>query len=169
MSTEIFPVFTDDPEKAQEVIESAENLLCMVVNKDLADPQIGKLVETFYLFCVDYEGEERLAVAGGLYKQKQERFDKIDPKLTMKCNAVRKWINSGDRNPPVLEKRLDDPLCILIHDDLSDPRVEMLKKAYETIEVKVGGHSRTAIACSYYDPNYVTEAKVLGQWYTTEG
>ena len=86
---EIFKYFSDDPAFIERKI--VEDLpLCMVVKKDLSGALINKLVSEYYMFAVEYDGEEQLAVAGGFYKKKQKAFDKFDAKLMAKCNAAKR-------------------------------------------------------------------------------
>lgn len=153
MCDEVFDCISDDPEFIEEYIKENPPL-CMLPHKDLNDMQIHKLVSESYVFLVEYEGEQRLAVAGGLYKNPQKAFDKIDPALMAKCNAAKKWVNGGKRDTPVFSGLREDPLCILLNDELESVRMEMLKSTWETIKVEHGTKTRDAIACVYMDPDY---------------
>lgn len=164
MPDDVFPYFSDDPEFINEQIQK-EPPLCMVLNKDLSDMAIFKAVTEYYVFLAEYNGEQCYVVAGGFYRNKQVAFDKMDPKLTVHCSAARKWVNSGARDTPVLEQRIDDPLSILINQKLEKPRVKALEHAYETLDIEHEGKPRTAIACIYLDPNYNPgPGRVLGQF-----
>ena len=74
---EIFPYFSDDPDFILDQIER-EPPLCMILSEDLTPAQINMLVKKYYIFVVPYGDGERLAIAGGYYKEKQEFFDKPD-------------------------------------------------------------------------------------------
>ena len=161
MSEEIFDFFLDDPDEIQKVLVDEDiPVLCMVLNNDLSVAQTSKLGKESYIFFQDYLGEQRYVVAGGLYKEKQKRFDKIDSKLTAKCNAGKKWVNAGSSQTRVLLKKIDDPLgevplCIVINPELEEDRLKMMKSAYEIIRLKwQDGEVGHAIACVYLDRNY---------------
>ena len=148
MTDEVFDCISDDPEFINKRIREKPPL-CMVANKNLNPLEIHKMVETSYVFVNEYEGEEHLVVAGGFYKKPQKFFDKIDAELMAKCNAAKKWVNGGKRDTPVLDGRLEDPLCILISEALEPIRLDMFKKSW-----KIKGSMRDAIACVMYDPDY---------------
>ena len=150
---EIFDCISDDPNFIEQRIAEVPPL-CMVANKDLNDLQIHNIVSDYYVYLVEYGGEQCLGVAGGFYKNEMAVFDKIDPKLSAKCNSMKKWVNGGDRETPVLVELIEDPLCILISDELEPIRREMLKKTWETIQVEHDGKDYDAIACPYFNPDY---------------
>lgn len=151
MCDEVFDCISDDPEFIEEYIKGNPPL-CMLPRKDLNDMQIHKLVSESYIFLVEYEGEQRLAVAGDLYKNPQKAFDKLDPALMAKCNAAKKWVNGGARDTEVFTGLREDPLCILLNDELEPVRLEMLKGSWGTIEVEDGSKKRDVIACVYMNP-----------------
>ena len=162
MENEIFEHFLDDPDEIQKVIKESPPL-CMIIRENLNPFQMNMLIEESYLFVVPYQKEERFGVAGGLYKKKQARFDKIDPKLVATCNVAKRWVNSGHRETPVLLEKIDDPLSIILYNKLESERFNILNKLYEIIDVKYKKKKHKAIACAYYDPNHKTEGRIISQ------
>ena len=135
MENEIFEHFLDDPDEIKEVIKKKPPL-CMIIREDLTPFQFNRIVEESYLFIVPYMNEERYGIAGGLYKKKQARFDKIDPKLIATCNAAKRWVNSGSKETPILLEKIDDPLSIVLYNKIESERFDILSGLYEIIDVK---------------------------------
>ena len=164
---EIFKHFSDDPEFIEKSI-AEDPPLCMIINNDLNPAQINELTRDYYMFVVEYGGEQRLGAAGGFYKQKKKRFDKLDPEKVEKCKAAQKWVESGEETEPVLDKLLEDPLCILIAESLKGVRLEMLRAAYEVIETQYNFKNRIAIACAYMNPHLQVASQVIAQEFVGE-
>ena len=153
MGHEIFECISDDPDFIKKRIAEVPPL-CMILNKNLNGVQTHNIVRDYYVYVVEYNEEERSGVAGGFYKNEQRFFDKMDPKLMAKCNGMKKWVNGGARETEVLIKLIEDPLCILVSEELEPIRREMLKSTYETIQVENNGKHYDAIACVYFNPDY---------------
>ena len=68
MCDEIFDTISDDSEFIEKHI-AEKPPLCMVVSKELNDLQIHQIVSECYVFLVNYNDKQRLAVAGRFYKK----------------------------------------------------------------------------------------------------
>lgn len=163
MEQEIFNFFSHDEKFINEKLDEG-NVLCMVMNKNLPPQAIGQGADYGYVLTAQYQNEERLVVAGGCYKKPVKRFDRPDPEILRKCSKTKK-LTEGIYPIRVFEKRLEEPLCILLNDSLSDEQLNMFKQGYETFEIEQENKKHTAIACVYFDPNYETKGKIIAQWY----
>lgn len=160
---EVFGFFSDDPVAIEKHLASGK-ALCMVLNRDVPPQAIAQGTKEGYIFCVDFNGEERFAVANGCYKQKQKRFDRPNPIAVKKCSAMGKFMD-GIYPTRIFTGRLEDPLCLLLHEQLAQEQITILARGYEILETVHEGKQCSAIACVYYNPNYETEGRVLAQWY----
>ena len=163
MTDEIFGFFSYDPEAIQTHLESGK-ALCMVLNKNLAGRAIGQGAGYGYLLVNPYQGEERLVVAGGCYKKPVKRFDLPDPNVIRKCKKAQQ-LTDGIYAKKILKAVVEDPLSIVLSNELEEESLAMFARTYETFKVDYNNETHTAIACLYYDPNYQTEGKILAQWY----
>lgn len=164
MTDGIFGFYSDNAERIQAHLQSGK-ALSMVLAKDLPGPNLAKGIDFGYVNAVDYKGEQRLAVAGGCYKNKVKRFDRPDPELIRKCSKSKVYMENEVYPVRVFKKRLEDPLCILLMPSLTEDQLAIFKKGYETFEVEHENEIHTAIACVYYDPSYKAEGGIIAQWY----
>ena len=132
--------------------------LCFLLNPTLRVAQKMTLSQNYYLFAVPHKGVVREAVACGYYKHKQEDLERVAKDDSA---GSARWFEGGDN--PILEKLIESPLSILLSEELAPDQIEMLKVAFEFIEIMDHGRTRNAIACAYYDPNEKLEGQILSQ------
>ncbi len=163
MERGVFDFFSSDPDTINKHLQSGK-AVCMLLNKDLPGPSIVQGISYGYVLVVEYNGEERLAVAHGCYKKPIKRFDLPDPEVLRKCKKVQS-LTEGIYPKKIFKKHLEDPLSILLHTSLTDEQLEMFKRNYEVFGIEHEDEMHNAIACVYFNPNYETEGKVIAQWY----
>ena len=156
-----FNFYSDDDARIQEHLASGK-AVCYLLNKELSPKGIAGAVRMGYVFVNLYKGEERMIIAHGCYRQKVKRFDL--PNQNIKCPNTKVLMN-GIYAENLFKQYLLNPLCLVLNDNLTDIQVDTLKLALETFEITINGSLNTAIACTYYNPHYATEGKVIAQAY----
>ena len=160
---EIFKHFSSDPEEIERILDNEDDPpLLYVLNEELISIQLFNLAEDRYLFAQEYQGQQRMTIAPRLYKKPRKRDDKMDPKLLARCSSAKKWVNKGNSDSPTILDLVHDPLEVLVCPELEDFQLEMMKNAYQINRRKHNGETYDAIACVYYDKNYIPpEATVI--------
>lgn len=153
---EIFKHFSSDPEEIDRILDNEDDPpLLYVLNENLIDIQLFNLSAKRHLFAQEYNGEQRWAIAPRLYKQPIKMDDKMDPKLLASCSSAKKWVNQGNKDSSTILELVDDPLEVLVCPKLEDFQLTMMKNAYQINKRKHDGEMYDAIACVYYDKNYI--------------
>lgn len=157
----IFDV-TADPVEIAKRLKTRQ--LCFVLNQSLRPSDIAKIIDRYYLMAVDVDGEIKKCVVCGLYKVAPADFEKIEP--TTKT-AV-KWLQ--EPQSLILKEFIENPLCILISDLLTEVQISMTERVYEVIDVFHNNKKRKAIACAWYNPDLPIKGQVLDQeWRLNNG
>lgn len=162
MRDRLFDFFSYDEKFIRRELEKG-TVLCMVLNKELSAVHIGMMAKDGYIMQVLYEGEERLALAAGCYKNKQKRFDIPDPAKVRGCKKLQGFMD-GIYPKKLFKAKLENPLCLLLDERLSNSLIEIVEQGYETFTHDYAGKTYTAIACVYYDPDHQFDGRVVGQW-----
>ena len=159
----LFTIISSDKKYIEKRLEMGD-VLCMILNKKSHSKKFIDKINGFgYILGVEYKGDEYLAIAGGCYKKQPKRFDRPDPVTINNCSKAKQFTHNG-LAIHMYKGRMEDPLCIVLQNSLTDEQVNFIKVMYETIEVEYEGEKHTAIACAFYDPEYVKEGKVIAQW-----
>lgn len=135
---------------------------CMVLAKELTPQQFSKAVDYGYVFVNPYNGEDRYVAAFGCYRNQIKRMDLPDPEVMRKCAKAR-ILQDGIYPIKAIVGYTIDPLSIVLNNSLDDQQFKALTTPYETIEVDYKGEKYTVVACTYYDPYYEMEGKILSQ------
>ena len=132
---ELFEII-DDPEVAAKKLASGTPIPCLLLNKYSKHINIFNLCKAFYVVDIVHEGEDRVAMLCGFYKEKQPE--------------------SGSNGMPTIgEKFLTFPKpCILLREDVSLEILSDFTKLFDIIDISYEGKDRRAILCDYYIERY---------------
>lgn len=164
MEHEGFDFFSDNPDAIQKHLDSGK-AGCMVLNKNLPGRAIGRGTDYGYVLVNPYQGEERLVVAHGCYKNPVKRFDRPDPEILRRCSKTKIFMENDVYPVRVFKGVIEDPLALILMPTLTDKQLQAFKEGYETFQHEYENEMHTAIGCVYYDPTYKSEGGIIAQWY----
>lgn len=162
MKMEIFNVI-DDPQEAEK--RRNEKHLCYLLNPRVSVLNTSALLKDHFIFAVKHNGEIRKAISCGLYKRRQSALQMSNlsnlHQTARERKLIEEWLTQGDGK--MFDGFIEDPLSIVLSEELSGNLMFAFKKALDIIVVRYNGRDRLAIACVYYDPTEQIEGQILSK------